>query len=205
MSTQSQKLTKRFILFSGLVLLTFIVSQAIGAIDNSGAQARIKELMPVVRAEIIDQPLTPDLAEYSLETADGSRVRLADFPRDRLLFVNFWATWCKPCVDELPSMVKLVRKLAGHQFTMLAVSYDEDWNDLNSFFNRVFGGVPRGLHLLRDPATEEKDFLRTRFGTFKLPETYLIRNGQILVRFVNHRDWVEAAMTEFFERLLEMQ
>ena len=203
MSTQFQKLIKRFVWFSGLVLLVFIVVQAVAAIDASGPNARIKELMPVVRAQIIEQPLAPELAEYGLENGRGQRVRLADFPRDHLLFVNFWATWCKPCVDELPSMVRLARKLAGRKFAMIAVSYDEDWADLRAFFNRVFGGVPRGVYLLRDPATREAAMLRTRFGTYKLPETYLIREGRILSRFVNHRDWVVPAMVEFFERLLE--
>ncbi len=203
MSTQFQNLIKRFVWFSGLAMLVFIVVQAYAAIEASGPQARIKELMPVVRAEVIDQPLSSELADYALQNARGQRVRLRDFPADRLIFMNFWATWCKPCVDELPSMVRLARKLFGQKFIMLAVSYDEEWDDLNSFFNRVFGGVPRGVYLVRDPATVESAMLRTRLGTFKLPETYLIRDGHILTRFVNHRDWVQPAMVEFFERLLE--
>jgi thiol-disulfide isomerase/thioredoxin len=170
-SVQSQKIANFFVLCSGFILLLYIIAQSIAAVQASGPQARIKELMPIVRAEAIEKPLADVLAKVPLETRDKKIVRLENFPKDKLLFVNFWATWCKPCVKELPSMVKLVRKLHGQDFIMIAISYDEDWESLTGFFDRVFGGVPQGLYLLRDPAKEDKDMLRVKMGTMKLPET----------------------------------
>ncbi len=67
------------------------------------------------------------------------------------------------------------------------------------------GGVPRELRLARDPITEESGMLRTSFGTYKLPETYVIRNGRVLARFVNARRWTDDTIVEYFERLLEVR
>jgi hypothetical protein len=65
------------------------------------------------------------------------------------------------------------------------------------------GGLPKELILARDPVGENPGSLRLAMGTEKLPETWVIRNGQILSRFVNERDWMDPAIVEYFERLLE--
>ena len=67
----------------------------------------------------------------------------------------------------------------------------------------MVGGLPREIDLAIDPRGEEAGSLRLKFGTQKLPETYVIVDGQVLARFVNERDWTEPAMVEYFQRLLE--
>jgi thiol-disulfide isomerase/thioredoxin len=186
----------------------FVCAQLWMAIAERGPEARARALMPTVGAQWLDEPLPEALAQMPLERVPGGTdqgpIFLGSVPGDTLVFLNLWATWCEPCVRELPSMLKLGRELRSRHFLMLAVSYDEQWATVTAFFRRVLGGMPRELTLARDPhADSEEKTLRVALGTRKLPETYVIRNGRILARFVNERDWVEPAMVEYFKRLLE--
>jgi thiol-disulfide isomerase/thioredoxin len=127
----------------------------------------------------------------------------AGLPADGIVFLNFWATWCEPCVRELPSMISLKRRMRGRPFAMLAVSYDSDWPAIAKFFDSVFGGTPQELDVVRDPATADQSTLRWAFGTEKIPETYILRDGRVLARFVNARDWASPEIIEYFERLTD--
>jgi thiol-disulfide isomerase/thioredoxin len=105
----------------------------------------------------------------------------------RPVLVSFWATWCQPCVEEMPSLEALAREL-GDRATVLAVSVDEDWDAIRRFFPR---GTP--LTVLLDPAAT----VPGRYGTSKYPESFLIgRDGRVRHAFINQRDWSipEAAM-----------
>ena len=205
------KVRRTFVALSALALGVFILLQTWSAIRSKGSSARLRELMPVVQAEMIDQPMTRAQLDHRVEalpdptgavpTRTMAQVldpRAAD---GSVVFLNFWATWCEPCVRELPSMIELAQKLRLKRFEIVAVSYDESWQEIARFFTRHMGGRPPELELLRDPATEEAQTLKAAFGTRKLPETYVIRDGRVLARFVNARDWTDPAMVEYFERL----
>lgn len=203
-------------MLSGLALVVFFLIQTWSAVDNTGPAARVLELSSVIGAEQIQKPLTTDQANFEVELSSGQAVSklsvqaaISAATRQQpggLVFLNFWATWCKPCVRELPSMLELKRAMSGYNFSMLAVSYDESWSTVNDFFRRVFGGTPRELIVARDPAAngEEQQTLKFAFGTRKLPETYVIKNGRVLARFVNERNWTEPAIVEYFKRLAEL-
>jgi thiol-disulfide isomerase/thioredoxin len=200
---------RAFVAGAGFVLGLALLVGIWVAIDSGGPAGRVKELMPVIDAWDLDAPLPDHLAQYPLEPPPGAAggrdaVRLADYPRDTLIFLNLWATWCEPCVREIPSMIQLHRELGDERFRMLAVSYDESWSDLTAFFSQFPDGVPHELDLARDPAKVESQMLRVGFGTDKIPETYIIRNGVVLSRFINERNWMDPAIVEYFQRLLEM-
>lgn len=211
MSTQSQKGRKAYVLFSALLLIVAIVLLAAQAIERSGPEYRIRSLMPTIRAQAIDEPLDQAKLSHVLEMpparAGEAPARLATLDalsKDTLIFLNFWASFCQPCVQELPSMRALARKLAGKPFAMVAVSYDEDWETILRFFD----GAPKDFHVWRDPKEDDtgpNQTLRMKFGTEKLPETWVIRNGQVLARFIGERDWTDESIVEYFERLLELE
>lgn len=169
----------------------------------SGPLADVADLLPQVGAEPVEAELTELQRTYPLESAPGVPVDLRALPQDTLIFLNFWATWCPPCRDELPSMLELSASLAGRRFTMIAVSYDDDWDAISAFFARFPGGPPakERLTLWRDPVPTGGVPLRELFGTSLLPDSYLILNGVVLARFVNARDWMTPAMVQLFERL----
>lgn len=201
---------KAFVIASACVLGATIILLATHAIEQGGPEHRIKSLMPVINAQMVEEAVSHDQASHVLELPPARsgqpatrQTTLDRFDKGTLIFLNFWATWCEPCVRELPSMRALARKLAGKKFAMVAVSYDEDWETILDFFK----GAPRDLHIWRDPVQEEAGGqrpLRLKFGTDKLPETYVIRDGKILARFVNERNWTNPTIVEYFERLLEL-
>ena len=196
---------RAFVTFAGLAIGLTLFLGIWAAIVQSGPEARMKELMPIIDARAIDAPLTAELVTYELEAPPrgATRRKLGDYPPGTILFLNFWASWCEPCVREIPSMLRLKQELADPRFVMVAVSYDEDWETLRQFFRQFPEGFPREIDVLRDPSAEVGVMLRSRFGTDKIPETYIIRDGRVLARFINERNWMEPAILEYFQRLLE--
>jgi len=118
--------------------------------------------------------------DFELKDYAGRSVRLADL-KGSVVLVNFWATWCGTCVVEMPSMEKLVSKLHGKPFRLLAVSVDEEWGAVRKFFAK---GSP--LEILLDPQRT----VPKKYGTDKFPESFIIdRDGQIRYFVVSNRDW----------------
>lgn len=103
--------------------------------------------------------------------------------RGKVVLVNFWATWCPPCVREMPALQRLHEKLAGEDFVVIAISVDEDATEVRDFV------ASQGLTfpILLDPDHTVAD----RYQALKYPETFLIdRNGVVAVsRFSGDRDW----------------
>lgn len=192
-----------------LLLAVFVLTQIWLAIEARSPERRVRELMPAVGAQAVNLPLSEAQLDYPLQAPPkrggtrGGMTSLRDYSASKLVILNFWATWCEPCVRELPSMFELRRTLADSRVKMVGVSYDDGWKTLLSFFRKMVGGMPREIDLAIDPRGEEAGSLRLAFGTRKLPETYVIIDGQVVARFVNERDWMDPAMVEYFQRLLE--
>ncbi len=131
--------------------------------------------------------------------------------RGAVLFVNFWATWCPPCREEMPSMLQLGRELArAHpgKFRMVAVSGDSGWLEVDGYFSDVFGGAPQELTLALDPeGMVARAYYCTARGVcpdIKFPETYIVdRSGRLVAYIINSRDWTDPAARRFLERLIE--
>jgi peroxiredoxin len=120
---------------------------------------------------------TPD---FHLPDANGKTVSLHDQLGHPVL-LNFWATWCPPCVDEVPSLEDLARRIDGTDLRMLAVSVDDDWGAIRRFFAK---GSKIGVLL-----DTSHDVPKT-FGTEKYPETFLVdARGSVRYYFINKRDW----------------
>ncbi len=195
---------KRYLLI-GTVAAVALLGVAYLALGDarSGPDPATRRLMFEIGADLIDQELSERQRLWRLERDRTSgTARLGDLPEDTLIFLNFWATWCQPCVDEMPSMLKLADRMRGRRFAMVAVSYDDSWEAIDSFFDQLGGGTPAKdlLGVLRDP-TRRGEPLRQTFGTFKLPETYIIYNGRVLSRFVNLRDWTDPSIVRYLEQL----
>jgi thiol-disulfide isomerase/thioredoxin len=122
---------------------------------------------------------TPPLA---LEDFEGRVHRLADY-RGRVVLVNFWATWCEPCREEMPSMEKLRASLAGRPFEILAVNLAEPRSRIEKFLRSMRLGFP--LLLDRDSRTARAWKARV------LPASFLIgRDGRIRYVAVGELDWM---------------
>ncbi len=120
--------------------------------------------------------------EFRLPGFDGKQVGLSDF-RGKVVMVHFWATWCPPCVEELPTIDKLYRDFFGKDFQILAVSVDEDGaRSVSDFMQRNRMNLPVLLNPDRSVAG--------KYGTFKFPETYIVdRSGIVKFKVIGPHDW----------------
>jgi peroxiredoxin len=134
------------------------------------------------------EPVPPPLEagspapEFSLPRLGGGEpVSLREL-RGRVVLVNFWATWCKPCEDEMPAMESLYRALQGDDFELLAVSVDAGDEEVEAFRQRLALGFP----ILRDPDRR----VATRYQSLRFPESFLIGpDGVVAARFIGPREW----------------
>lgn len=134
---------------------------------------------------------TPALALPDLE---GRPHRLSDY-RGRVVLVNFWATWCAPCRDEMPSIQALKEKLAGKPFTVLAVNLDEPEPRIRKFLSQM----KVDFTILRD---SEKRAARA-WNARILPASYIVgRDGRVRYTLVGEIDWANEHMVARISELL---
>lgn len=128
-------------------------------------------------------PREGDLAPgFALPDLEGQMHGLDDL-RGRVVVLNFWATWCPPCVQEMPSLQKLHEALDAKGLSVVAVSVDERFDDIVKFVE-TFDLTFTILH-------DEGMKVSRSYQTFKFPETYIIgRDGRIKSKVVGERDWV---------------
>ncbi|GAB4356423.1 MAG: TlpA disulfide reductase family protein [Kiloniellaceae bacterium] len=141
-----------------------------------------------------DPPVpAPSAAFQGLE---GETLSLADF-RGRVVLVNFWATWCAPCVKEMPSLERLHAALADEGFAVLAISQDRGGAGVvTPFLDR--------LDLQRLPVyLDPKGVLARAFALKGLPTTFLIdRAGQVRAGLVGPAEWDSPAAQDFMRHYL---
>jgi cytochrome c biogenesis protein CcmG/thiol:disulfide interchange protein DsbE len=114
--------------------------------------------------------------------------------RGQVVVLNFWATWCAPCVEEVPSLVEMQRRMKAKGVTVLAVSVDVDDSAFRQFIKQH--GV--NLMAVRDPDQKSNSL----YGTSKFPETFVIdRNGVMRRKFIGAVDWTDPEVTEFLSKL----
>ena len=114
--------------------------------------------------------------------------------RGQLVVLNFWATWCPPCVEELPSLLDMQAHMKNKGVTVLAVSIDVD----GDAYHRFLREHSVNLLTVRDP--EQK--VSTMYGTFGWPETYIIdRSGVLQRKLIGPVDWNSPEVTQFLSKL----
>lgn len=124
---------------------------------------------------------------FELPGLDGKKRSLASL-RGKVVLLHFWATWCPPCLEELPSLYRMQDALKGEDdFVLLTVSVDDKAKIVQDFFAKH--KVPP-LPVVVDPTKK----VPQSYGTTKFPETYLIgRDGKLRYRFIDKRDWASSA------------
>ena len=138
---------------------------------------------------------TGDPAPHFSVNADGGRVLTEKSFGGKLLLVNFWASWCPPCVEETPSLDQLQRRLGPHGLVVLAISVDKD----ASAYQRFLAQQRVAFLTVRDG--DQK--INADYGTFQYPESYLIdTTGKVVEKIIGPRDWADAAMVNHVQSLL---
>jgi peroxiredoxin len=124
--------------------------------------------------------------------SDGTQtVDLAKL-RGHVVVLNFWATSCIPCVEEVPSLVELQRRMP--QLTVVAISNDED----DAVYRQFLADNHVNFATVRDPSFR----IPTLYGTIKIPETYVIdRKGVLRRKFVSAQNWTSPEITDYLGKL----
>jgi peroxiredoxin len=132
--------------------------------------------------------------DFSIKADNGQSVSASSFG-GKLLVLNFWATWCPPCVEETPSLSRFAAQLAPSGVVVLGISVDKDEKQYRDFVARY---RPAFL-TARDPQAK----INADFGTFKYPETYVISaSGKVLRKFISDQPWDSDKMISDIKSLL---
>jgi len=133
--------------------------------------------------------------EFRVLALDGKAVSLSSY-RGKVVMVHFWATWCPPCVEELPTLERLYRASIGKDLEILAVSVDEGGADaVGQFMRKNRFALP----VLLNPDQS----VARQYGTFKFPETYIVdRDGIVRRKIIGAADWMSPAAQEIIQAMV---
>lgn len=132
---------------------------------------------------------------FSITTDSGKTITARDFAGGKLLLLNFWATWCDTCIQEIPDLNQMARDLAPKGLVVLGVSVDQNAQQYKDFLQKV----PLSYETARDP----KETINTEYGTIQYPESYLIdRNGKVVEKFISNQAWASPQMLQHLGSLL---
>jgi cytochrome c biogenesis protein CcmG/thiol:disulfide interchange protein DsbE len=133
---------------------------------------------------------------FSLLTLDGRRATLADH-REKLVILNFWATWCRPCTDEMPTLEKLWKAHRARGLVVLGVSVDR--GAPRTLLEPYIRNLALTFPILLDPESKTSDAWRVT----SLPATFVIRpGGEVAGVAVGAREWNSEPMQALLERML---
>ena len=161
----------------GFVTISMIASLAIGA--------------PIDKFVVWDKNPTPP--PLNVTTLSGEKISLTDFS-DKTIVLNFWATWCAPCLKEIPSLLELRKQLPKKKFVVLFVNYGETKDRVESTWNKIGAGAMT----LIDP--EIKDV--QAWIDVGLPTTVILnQKHQIIYKIIGDIDWSESEIVDVIKSI----
>jgi thiol-disulfide isomerase/thioredoxin len=187
-------LTIRVVLISiALILIAFIAIQVFDtghwAKADSPKLERLFEDMGV-----LELPQTTDPVEIRLQDINGNLVSLSDF-RGRIVFLNFWTTWCPTCRIEMPSMEKLHQKFKNQDFAMVTVNIQESVSQVEKFY--------KNFKLTFTTLLDTTGEVAMGFSIRSIPTTFILDNsGRIIGTVMGSREWDDRKAGALFEHLI---
>jgi peroxiredoxin len=177
--------------FCALALFAFLVPFAAAAdpmdLGENVRQAFSRAGLPLAREK---RPVI----DFSLKLADGRTITLSDL-RGKVVFLNFWATWCPPCREEMPSMEILYRRFRSQGLELLAVDLMENSKTVSAFLSDNSLSFPAAL--------DSNGRVGSNYGIQAIPATFIVdRDGKIILYTAGGRNWNTPAIIAAFEELL---
>jgi len=131
--------------------------------------------------------------EFSITTDEGHHITATSFG-GKILVLNFWATWCAPCIQEIPSLNEFQKEFAKNGVVVVAVSVDKNPQRYRNFLDHV----RVSFNTARDPNAN----LSAEYGTFQYPESYIIKDGRVVRKLPNAENWLSDDMKQYVQSLL---
>ncbi|MDR2536285.1 MAG: TlpA family protein disulfide reductase [Treponema sp.] len=133
--------------------------------------------------------------DFSLPLADGNTVTLSSL-KGNVVFLNFWATWCPPCREEMPSMEALYQRFKNRGLAILSVDIQENPRQVNGFMKKFGLTFPAAL--------DASGSVSSKYRVRGIPATFILdRNGAVIISVVGGIDWSNPEMISAFEVLLQ--
>jgi thiol-disulfide isomerase/thioredoxin len=154
---------------------------------------------PPESTQILNNMEKAGVPGFTLKDLHGNSVSLADF-KGKLVILNFWASWCAPCVAEFPSLMKLIAHYKG-EIVLLAISADYEEKDIQSFL-KAFKVNDANIHVMWD----KDQVVAKKYGTFKLPESFIVgRDGRLIRKVTGVDDWSTKDAFDYFADLISIK
>lgn len=145
-----------------------------------------------LEVQLLEQLETHGLGTLEGKKLDGSSFSSKDLKESSILVVNFWASWCGPCIEEVPSLIQLVQK--NSRIQVIAISQDSSLEDIQAFLKSFPGFKNSQIHILWD----EDRKLMGRFRSERLPESFVFNSkGKLVKKVVGSIDWASPSALEF--------
>lgn len=171
-----------------LIILLVMVGAAAFLSYKSNQQPGQEPVKAVVEGQV-----APD---FQLEDTEGNQVTLSDL-RGKVVFVNFWATWCPPCKEEMPSMESLNEALPADDFVMLAINVEENGRSVVPEFLKK---TPYNFPILYD----DKGVVQKRYGVYKFPESFIVnKEGIVVQKVIGPLHWSSHKTITYFKTLIK--
>lgn len=136
--------------------------------------------------------------QFELPDAAQKLHRLAEF-QGKVMILHFWASWCAPCIDEIPQWVELANRYRNKPLQLIAVSLDQKWSDAQKILPQE--KLNNQILSLLDVEGRVPEL----FGTFQYPETYLISPDlKVVLKWVGSQDWNSAQMNSLIDKMLKV-
>ena len=155
-----------------------------------GGGAYIYSNLPSTTAVVAGE-MAPD---FQLEDTKGNTFRLSQL-RGKVVMVNFWATWCPPCIEEMPSMERLNKFMADEDFVMLAINTEQNGRAVVPQFLKK---SPYDFTVLYD----DQMAVQQQYGVYKFPESFIVgKDGTVVEKIIGPLDWSSPKTVAYLKSL----
>ena len=186
----------RFFLFSIALISLGIIAcegQGNGSSKKNKGEREIDQLFEDMGVQKVSEDTEP--LEIKLKDVKGKEIALSDF-RGKIVFLNFWATWCPPCRNEMPSMEKLYQRFKDREFAMIAISLQEPASRVEKFF--------REHNLNYIALLDSKGEVGSQYGIRSIPTTLILnRSGKVIGGVIGAKEWDSRKSFALFDYLIE--
>ena len=191
----SNKLVPPKIFCFSLILFLSLFAFASATAHSKKANLTDEDRKLLTSLRITPPSIWIEAHDFSGELNDGSIINLKDY-HHRFVLLNFWATWCVPCLKEMPDLEKAYQKMGSKKLIVLAVGMGEDKSSIRKFAKKHEFTFP----MVADTTLE----IARLYGVENIPITYLINpEGVIIGRALGIRDWANPKLIEFMDSKLE--
>ena len=176
-------------IISGSVAVSFFKAGLSAQTDSRGMD-RLFGTVGVIKV-----PPAEDPVKINLKDMNGKNTSLSDF-KGKIVFLNFWTTWCPTCRIEMPSMEKLHQKLKNKNFAMVTINLQESAPQVKAFFKE--------FKLTFTALLDSTGEVGASFGIRAIPTTYILdKTGRIIGQVSGPREWDSKAAMALFENLID--